>query len=74
MGKPAKKSNKQLRHRRNSWLRLARLATGAFLSVFVGRMADSKLITLVMIILSCLATGLISEETLVKIWPWNRKK
>jgi hypothetical protein len=74
MGKPAKKSNRQLRHRRNSCLRLAQLATGGFLSVLVGRMANSNLITLAMIILSCLATGLISEKTLVKIWPWTRKK
>jgi hypothetical protein len=46
----------------------------AVLAVLTGRISNSNQITLAMIIFGSLATGLISEKTLVKILPWNRRK
>jgi len=49
-------------------------ASSAVLAVSVGLISDSNQIMLTMIIFGSLATGLISEKTLVKILSWNRKK
>jgi hypothetical protein len=62
------------RCRQNPWLRLAQLASSAFLAVLIGRIANNDDITLVVIIFGGLASGLISEKTLLKIWLRNRKK
>jgi len=60
--------------RSNPWFRLLLLAVSAFLSVPIGWISDSKVITLTMIFLGCVATGLISEKTLVKILSRGRKR
>lgn len=51
----------------NPWFRLVLLGSSAFVAILMGHISDSNLITLTMIFLGCLATGLISEKTLVKI-------
>jgi len=50
------------------------LASSAFLAVLIGRIANNDDITLIVIIFGGLASGLISEKTLLKIWLRNRKK
>ncbi len=58
----------------NPWFRLVLLAASDFLAALIGCISDSSVITLTMILLGCLATGLISEETLVKILSRGRKR
>jgi hypothetical protein len=58
--------------------RLALLACSAGLAVFAGRLAginepaERAQIIISILVFGCLATGLISEETLVKIIPWKK--
>jgi len=81
-GTAAKPATKGLRaepgsDQRRPWHRLAMVAASALLGIIVStlsRVQDSEARTKVMLtvmILGCVATGIISEKTLVKIFPWK---
>lgn len=50
------------------------LAGVALFAVLIGRISDSNLNTLTIFVFGCRATGLISEDTLVKILSRGRKR
>jgi len=60
--------------RSKPWFRFLLLAVSAFLAVPIGCISDSNVITLTKILFGSLATGLISEETLVKLLLRRRKR
>jgi hypothetical protein len=55
------------------WSEFVLCASYVILAVLGGWILDSELSPLTIIIFVCLKTGLVSEETFVKILPWSRK-
>jgi hypothetical protein len=79
VGASGKRKSASVRQRPSPWYRLGFLAVSALLGVGVGvlpgvRESERRIeVILTVMILGCVATGLISEKTLVKILPWKSK-
>ncbi len=58
----------------NPWTRLALHGASAVVALVVGTISGSIEIMLVVLLLGAVATGFISEGTLIRLLPWSRRR